>query len=142
LSQLFANPANVSDSRTRADQASVSISSPFEGTATVYNSSGVEIDTFTLTRGTTPATTSNEQLFPAAGQWQPIDLAVPVDWNVPAVCVMNFMDSTIHTADNGDETMIPGVTPDEIRAEIVKDAGGLFRRRDISDTGVETWNIC
>ena len=149
LSQLFANPATVSDSRTRADQASVSISSPFEGTATVYNSSGVEIDTFTLTRGTTPATTSNEQLFPAAGQWQPIDLAVPVDWtggwvqtNVPAVCVMNFMDSTIHTADNGDETMIPGVTPDEIRAEIVKDAGGLFRRRDISDTGVETWNIC
>jgi len=88
-------------------------------------------------------------LFPAAGQWQPIDLAVPVDWtggwvqtNVPAVCVMNFMDSTIHTADNGDETMIPGVTPDEIRAEIVKDANGLFRRRDISATGIETWNIC
>ena len=55
---------------------------------------------------------------------------------------MNFAGSSIWPSDAGDEMLIPGVTPDEIRAEIVKDAGGLFRRRDISATGIETWNIC
>ena len=149
LSQLFANPATISDSRTRADQASISICSPYEGTATVYNSSGVEIDTFTLTRSTTPATTADDQLYPAAGQWQPIDLAAPVDWiggwvqtDVPSMCIMNFMDSTVHTTDNGDETVIPGVTPEEIRAVVIKDASGLYRRRDIDASGIESWNIC
>ena len=54
---------------------------------------------------------------------------------------MNYSGDPLFTG-NYDETTIPGTTPDEIRAEIVKDAGGLYRRRDISATGVETWNIC
>ena len=146
LSQLFPNPATVSD-RERLDQSSVSICSPYEGTATVYGSDGVIITTFEITRAV-PVSSTNDQLFPAAGQWNPFQTGT-TDWtggwvqtNVPSVAVFNFMDNPIHTLDNGDETLIPGVTPDEIKAEIIQDASGIYRRRDIDASGIETWNIC
>lgn len=144
LGQLFANPANIDDD-VRADRSSVTIGSPYEGTATVYSSAGVILDTFTLTRTVTPATTSDDQLYPASGQWQPVNISL-ADWlggwvevNVPSFCVMNL---TGPVGIVGDEMVIPGVTPEEIRAEIITDANGLLRRRDIDASGVETWNIC
>lgn len=147
LAQFFPNPANIDD-QTRADQASISISSPYEGSATIYGSDGIEITTIALTR-TVAVTTAADQLYPAAGQWQPIDevgLANYeggwVETNVPAFCVMNLRGSTSWPSDNGDEIAIPGVTPEEIRAVIRKDANGIFRRRDIDATGLETWTIC
>ena len=147
LAQLFPNPANIDD-QTRADQASISIASPYEGSATIYGSDGIAITTISLTR-TVAVTTAADQLYPAAGQWQPIDeVALPnyeggwVETNVPAICIMNFRGSTTWPSNNGDETVIPGVTPEEIRAVIKKDANGIYRRRDIDAAGVETWNIC
>ena len=82
-------------------------------------------------RGVTPATTPEDQLYPAAGQWKPFDNSIAlwdgwIETNVPCNCIMNFSGDPLYTG-NYDETTIPGTTPDEIRAEIVKDAGGLYR---------------
>ena len=146
-SQLFANPATLNNS-SDGGVSSVTIGSQYEGSGNVYDSTGSLVGTFFITRSVSPATTSGEQIYPAAGQWQPIDDGLNnwtggwVQTNVPSICIMNFSGSSIWPSDAGDEMLIPGVTPDEIKAEIVKDANGLFRRRDISATGIETWNIC
>ena len=146
-SQLFANPATLNNS-SDGGVSSVTIGSQYEGSGSVYDSTGSLVGTFFITRSISPATTPDEQIYPAAGQWQPVDGGLNnwtggwVQTNVPSICIMNFSGSSIWSSDAGDEMLIPGITPDEIRAEIVKDAGGLFRRRDISATGVETWNIC
>jgi len=55
---------------------------------------------------------------------------------------MNLNGGSIWTSDAGDEMLIPGVTPDYLRASIIKDANGLYNRRDIDISGIETWNIC
>ena len=149
LAQLFPNPANIDD-QLRADQASISIASPYEGSAFIYDSTGALLATIALTRAVA-VTTAADQLYPASAQWQPIDQTLPllpnylggwVETNVPAFCVMNFRGGTAFPSDNGDETAIPGTTPEEIRAVIKKDASGIFRRRDIDAGGIETWNVC
>ena len=145
LGQIFPAAQSI-DNDPDGDRSSVNVCSPYEGTATVYLSDGTIVTTFPILRGVTPATSPEDQLYPAAGQWQPIDNSIAlwdgwIETNVPCNCVMNYSGDPLFTG-NYDETTIPGTTPDEIRAEIVKDAGGLYRRRDISATGVETWNIC
>ena len=149
LAQLFANPANI-DNNADAGRSSVTIASPYEGTATIYDTTGTVLTTFAVTRGAAinPASTAADQLFPAAGQFQPVDIAL-ADWlggyvevNVPSICIMNFNGGTTWPSDAGDEMLIPGVTPYSLRASIIKDANGLYRRRDIDASGVETWNIC
>ena len=47
--------------------------------------------------------------------------------------------SSVWTSDGGQEMIIPGTTPEDIRAEIRLDASGIARRRDISAAGVVTW---
>lgn len=148
LSQVFANPSNLNNT-TDAGSASVTIGGPYEGTASVYDSTGTFIDTFQITRGTSPATTSDEQLYPASGQWLPVDSGLTnwlggwVEVNVPCFCVMNFNGiSGTWTSDAGDEMVIPGITPERLRANIITDSNGLLRRRDIDGSGVETWNVC
>jgi len=149
VAQLFANPANI-DNNADAGRSSVTIASQYEGTATIYDTTGTVLTTFAVTRGAaiTPATTVADQLFPAAGQFQPTDIGL-ADWlggyvevNVPSICIMNFNGGSVWTSDAGDEMLIPGVTPDYLRASIIKDANGLYNRRDIDEFGVETWNIC
>ena len=149
VAQLFSNPANM-DNNADAGRSSVTIASQYEGTATIYDTTGTVLTTFAVTRGAaiTPATTVADQLFPAAGQFQPLDIAL-ADWlggyvevNVPSICIMNFNGGSVWTSDAGDEMLIPGVTPDYLSASIITDANGLYRRRDIDASGVETWNIC
>ena len=146
LAQLFPNPANVDD-QLRADQSSVTIGSQYEGTMFVYDSTKTLITSIAITRGTVVATT-DDQLYPAAAQWQPLDSGI-TDWyggfvitNVPAICIMNLRGDSVFTADNGDELIIVGTTPEDIRAEIIVDASGFRRRRDVDALGVETFVIC
>ena len=145
LSQLFCNPSFI-DSNTNYAQAGVSISSPYEGTATVYDNTGTILDTFTYTR-TNAVTTADDQQYPAAGRWKPSDVSGTSTWdggyietNTPATCIMNFSGDSIWNS-SGEEIFIVGSTPEEIKADIKK-IDGIWRRRDISNTGVVTWNIC
>lgn len=147
LAQSFPNPSFM-DNNADTSISLIAIGSPYAGTATVYDSSGTEIATFTITRTTNPAVTAADQLAPAAGRWQPEDDALAsldggyVETNVPAVCFMNFNGSSVWTGSTGDEMAIAGSTPVEIKAEIKIDASGLARRRDVDGSGVVTWNIC
>lgn len=146
LSQLFPNPATIG-TNSRADRCSVSIGSPYEGTAVVYDDANTILATFTYTRSVSPATTPEEQLYPAAGQWQPLSIGAAwrggyVICNTPAYCVMNFDEDTVFTTDAGEETMILGSTPEDVRAVIRSDASGMLRRRDVDVSGAETWEIC
>ena len=146
LSQVFPNPSTM-DNNADAGRSSITISSMYEGTASVYDSTNTFIASFTITR-TVPVTTAEDQLYPASGQWQPTDSGLTtfvggyVEVNVPSYCVMNFNGSAVWTADAGDEIVITGSTPEELKADIIKDANGIFRRRDIDAAGVETWTIC
>ena len=146
LAQVFPNPSTI-DNNADAGRSSITISSVYEGTASVYDATNTFIASFNITR-TVAVTTAEDQLYPASGQWKPVDSGLTnlvggyVEVNVPAYCVMNFNGSAVWTADAGDEIVITGSTPEEIRAEIIKDSNGIFRRRDIDAAGVETWNIC
>lgn len=147
LAQLFPNPANLNDN-TRGRTSSVTIGSNFEGNFKVFDSSGTLLATIPITRPVTPATTADEQLYPAAGQFQPADIGLAnwlggwVEVNVPSFCVMNFSGSSVWTSDAGDEMAITGVTPAYLRAGLIRDSAGLYRRRDIDAAGVESWNVC
>lgn len=147
LAQLFPNPANVDDNAD-AGRSSVTVGSPYEGLMSVYDSTQTLVTTVSITRAVA-VTTADDQLYPASGQWQPVDSGL-TDWNggyiitnVPCVCIMNFNGSpSPWDSDAGDELNIVGTTPEDVRAEIRKDADGFLRRRDVDASGVETWNVC
>lgn len=145
LSQLFCNPSFI-DTSTSYATAGVAICSPYEGTATVYTSAGVVLDTFTYLRSVA-VTTAGDQGYPASNTWKPSDVDGTTTWDggyiettTPSVCIMNSSgDSTWSSA--GEEMFVIGSTPGELEADIKK-VDGLWRRRDISSTGVVSWNIC
>jgi len=145
LSQLFCNPSFI-DTSTSYATAGVTISSPYDGTATVYTSAGAVLDTFTYLRSVA-VTTADDQQYPAGGRWKPSDVDGTTTWEggyiettTPAVCIMNSSgDSTWGSA--GEEMFIIGSTPDEIEADIKK-VDGLWRRRDIDVLGGVSCNIC
>ena len=150
LAQCFPIPSTIS---TNVDYgvACIAICSPYEGTANIFDSTGTLVTSFNFNRTgvLSPATSVSDQLYPAVARWAPNDETVPTDLtggfvqtNVPVLCVMNFDGSTVWTSDSGNEIIIPGSTPDELRAEIKLDAGGLKRRRDLDNTGVVTWTVC
>lgn len=146
LAQLFSNPSFI-DSSTSYGQSGVAIASPYEGVATVYTSAGVVLDTFTYVRSVA-VTTAADQQFPSGGRWKPSDVSVSTTWDggwistsTPAVCIMNSSGDTTWSS-SGQEFFVLGTTPDEIEADIKKDGNSIWRRRDLSNTGVVTWNIC
>ena len=146
MAQTFCNPSFV-DSTASYGQCGISISSQYEGTATVYDNTGAVLDTFAYSR-TNAVTTSDDQLYPAAGRWRPEEVSAVTTWDggyiettTPAVCIMNFSGDSVWGS-AGEEIFIVGSTPEEIKADIKKDGNGLWRRRDISNTGVVTWNVC
>jgi len=147
LAQMF---PIVSTIGTAADlgRASITLAGPYEGSATVFSDAGVALGTFSLTRGTSPPVNTSDQIFPAAGQFSPgtaLGASISsgyVEVNVPCVCICNFDASTIYQSDAGDEIIIPGSTPEEIRAVIQKDPDGFLRRRSIDTSGNETWVLC
>lgn len=132
-------------------QAGINIASPYEGEARVYDSTGALVFTFPYVRGTSPPVTPDDQQYPAAGQSNPGSDGYAeltggwIETTSPAVCVINFIGTAtgnFGVSDNGDETVIPGTSPEELKAQIRKDPDGFLRRRDIDVSGVETWNIC
>lgn len=147
LAQLFPILSNIGGG-TDFGRNSISLASPYEGTARVYDEGKVLLDTFTLTRGTSPPTTPEEQKFPASGQWNPeVSLGIDVssgyvEVDVPCVCIMNFNASSVFTSDAGDEMAVAGTSPDEIKCQIRKDPDGFLRRRSIDIAGAETWVLC
>lgn len=145
MAQLFCNPSFI-DTTTSYGQTGVAIASPYEGTATVYTSAGVVLDTFTYVRSVA-VTTAADQQFPAGGRWRPIDVDGTTTWDggwistsTPAVCIMNSSGDTTWSS-AGQEIMIVGSTPEEIKADIKK-VDGIWRCRTIDVSGGVTWNIC
>jgi hypothetical protein len=147
LAQLFPILSNIGGS-TQGRSASITLASPYEGTARVYDTSHILLDTFTITRGTSPPATPDDQQYPASGQWIPqtsIGASVSdgyVECDVPCVCICNFDGSSVFTRDAGDEMAVPGTTPEDIRAQIRKDPDMFLRRRTIDNAGNETWVLC
>lgn len=146
MAQLFANPSFI-DSSTSYGQAGVAISSPYEGTATVYTSAGVVLDTFTYLRSVA-VTTAEDQQYPAGGRWKPSDVSVSTTWEggfiettTPAVCIMNSSGDTTWTS-SGEEFFVVGSTPEEIQADIKKDGNGIWGRRTLDVLGGVSWVIC
>lgn len=146
MAQLFCNPSFIGSDVSYA-VSGVAIASIFEGTATVFTSAGVVLDTFTYSRGNA-TTTAADQQFPAAGRWKPSDVSGTTTWdggyietNTPAVCIMNSSGDTTWSS-SGEEMFIVGSTPDTLRADIKEDADGLQRRRDIATDGTVAWNVC
>lgn len=146
LAQLFPNPSFL-DSSISYGQAGVAIASPYEGTATVYTSAGVVLDTFTYVRSVA-VTTAEDQQYPAAGRWKPSDVSVSTTWDggfitltTPGVCIMNSSGDATWSS-SGEEFFVIGSTPEEIASDIKKDGNGIWRRRDVSNTGTVTWNVC
>ncbi len=150
LAQCFPIPSTIG---TDADYgvACIAAVSKYLGSADVYDNTGTLVTTFTLTRAgaLTPPATVDDQLFPASGRWKPSDEGVPADLvggyvvtTVPAMCIANLSGDAVWTSGAGDEIALSGSTPEDIRAEIRIDAGGLARRRDIDNTGAVTWTLC
>ena len=146
LAQFFPIISTIGGS-TDFGRSSISLASPYEGSARIHDESGTLLGAFSLTRGTSPPATPDDQNFPSAGQFNPqISLGTSltsgyVECDVPCVCVMNF-NGSVTFLDAGDEVCIPGTTPDDIKAVIVKDPGGFLRRRTIDNLGNETWVLC
>lgn len=148
LAQVFANPSTLNNS-TSASISSITVASPYEGTATVYDSSAVLVTEFPITRGVSVSvTTSADQVYPAAGQWLPSDSGLStlsggyVETTVPAICIVNLAGSAIWSSNGGDELLIPGVSPAEIKADIVKDENNIHRLRVVDGNGDESWVVC
>lgn len=146
LAQLFPIVSAIGGN-TSFHRSSISLASPYEGTCNVYSEAKEVIGTFTLTRGTSPPGSPDDQLYPAAGQWNPqVSLGTTIqsgyiEVNVPCVCICNFEGSS-KFSDQGDEMVVPGSTPEDIRAQIRKDPDGFLRRRDIDAAGLESWVLC
>ena len=147
LAQSFPNPGYI-DNDTSYGVACIAIGSPYEGSASVYDSSDNLVDSFTYTR-TNSATSADDQLYPAAGRWKPSDVSSStlldggyVITTTPAVCVMTFNGSGVWTDDAGHEMMIAGTTPSSIKADICRDESGLLRLRGLDGNGNVTWTVC
>ncbi len=148
LAQMFPIYSTIELS-TNYSIAGINIASPYEGSARIYDSSGTMVFTFDYTRGTSPPVSPGDQDYPAAGQSNPGNdgyAALTGGWvetTTPAVCIINYNGAVgFGATDNGDETLIPGTSPEEFKAQIRKDPDGFLRRRDIDASGNETWEIC
>lgn len=146
LSQTFAHPSYI-DNGTTLSESGIAVASPYEGTATVYSSAGVVVDTFNYVRSL-PVTTADDQNYPAAAAWKPSDVSAATDldggWvetSTPAMAIFNTNGSSTWGS-GGKEYVVLGTTPDEIKADIKRDGNGIWRRRDIDNAGGVTWAVC
>ena len=146
LAQVFSHPSFISSSTSYA-QAGIAVASLYEGTATVYSSTGVVVDTFDYVRSVA-VTTAADQVYPAAGRWKPSDVSTVtvldggwVETSTPAMAIFNT-NGSFRWGNSGKEYMVIGTTPDEIRADIKRDGNGISRRRDIDNSGAVTWAVC
>ncbi len=170
MSQVVAQPFLVQDNGDGGNSG-VAIASPYEGTALIYewNSSTSQLDlayTVPLTRNGVTVSAQSDQFHPASGGVMNDSVngvvtlvgslnpgIVVADVPITVVSQAGLVDTaTTFRSQNGttatnlahedDETLMLGITPSAIAAEIREDADGILRRRTIDNTGAETWVVC
>jgi len=169
MSQVIAQPMFIADNGDGGNSG-VAIASPYVGTAYVYsyNDSTDELDleyTVPLNRNGVTVTTQDDQNHPSAGlvanesvtgtvtlvgQLDPgiIIADVPItvviqSGIVDTTTTLRSQNGTTTTniAHEDDETLMLGITPENIAAEIREDSDGVLRKRTIDNTGTETWEV-
>lgn len=132
----------------------IAIASPHSGTAHIYRQDGTLYATVPITRSS-GVTVPDDQLIPCAALLSAdageatVTMTTNftggyVEADVPIYVVQNSSDnltllSGIDTF--GDEVAWPGITPEELRAELRRDAVGMLRRRTIDAAGVVSWTL-
>tara|TARA_R110000851_G_scaffold8263_1_gene31852 strand:- start:619 stop:2724 length:2106 start_codon:yes stop_codon:yes gene_type:complete len=166
MSQVVAQPLFISDSGDGGN-SSVSISSPYVGTAKVYswNDSTKTIDleyTVPLTRNGVTVTNKEDQKHPAAGQVAnegsasnqlvgelkpgvviadvPITVVVQGDTRLLRTIRSQNGATTDSILEEDDETLSLGWTPASLKAEITEGADGILYRRVIN-AGASSWVV-
>lgn len=167
MSQVVAQPLAIADTGDGGNSG-VAISSPYAGTAKIYawNDSTSQLDlayTVPLTR-TPTVVSAADQKHPTAGLVanETVDGAVllvgqlnpgVIIADVPITVVVQNGSATLTPtirSQNGttttgivsqdDETLTLGITPSQLKAEIIEGADGLLYRRSVT-AGVETWVV-
>jgi hypothetical protein len=126
---------------------------PYEGTIRVYNSDGSIYNTVQMTRAVT-VRSEYDQLSPAAVSFATQSSVLGIfsggyaESDVPFVCIHNpnneFDFATLPADEvrmHGEETVLIGTTPENIRVEVRKDGKGILRRRAVADDGTDTWIV-
>ncbi|MEM9700238.1 MAG: hypothetical protein AAF943_15775 [Pseudomonadota bacterium] len=166
MSQVVAQPFFVQDNGDGGNSG-VAIASPYEGTAKVYsyNTGTGALDlqyTVPLTRSGVTVTSKEDQKHPAAGlvaneatavalvgQLDPgvviADVPITVVSQAGVVDTATTLRSqngttTTNIAHEDDETLMLGITPASLKAEIVEGADGIIYRREVTG-GTETWVV-
>jgi hypothetical protein len=166
--QIIAQPFHIQDGGN-GDQTSVTIFSPYVGTAKVYewNDTTSVLDlayTVPLNRQGVTVAAQEDQFHPTAGQVSnepdtgvvtlvgqlnpgvvvaDVPIAVISQSNSPLTDTVRSQNGTTTTTiiNDDDETLMFGITPASIAAEIREDADGILRKRTIDNTGTETWVV-
>lgn len=169
MSQVVAQPLTIQDSGD-GSASGVAIASPYAGEAKVYswNTATDTLDleyTVPLIRNGVTVVTQDDQNHPAAGlvsnntgvgvvtqvgQLNPgvviadVPITVVVQNNsatlVPSIRSQNGTTTT-GIISQQDETLSLGITPANLKAEIIEAADGLLYRRSVTG-GTETWVLC
>lgn len=169
MTQIVAQPFFIKDIGDGGN-SSISIASPYEGTAKVYawnDTTGVADLAYTvpLTRGSSvTVTTTDDQYIPASGQvanetnasnqltgdlgagYIISDVPITVvaqngeQTHAPTTRSQNGTTDTWIVSDD-DETLVLGYTPNSIKAEIVTDTNGFVRKRVIDALGVVSYPL-
>ena len=168
MSQVVAQPLFVADGGN-GDQSSVTISSPYVGTARVWewNDATQQVDLayiVPLNRQGVTVTTPEDQFHPTAGQVSNEPDAgvvtlvgglkpglVTADVPIMVIVQSNSISNATVRSQNGtttvgarhddDETLMFGITPDRIAFEGREDANGILRKRVLDAVGGESWEV-
>lgn len=168
MTQVVAQPLFIIDDGDGGN-SSIAIASPYEGTAKIYewdDNIGTLVLAYTLplTRENVTVTSKEDQLHPSAGIIANEESSVaPLVGNLRAgviiadvpitvvvqsgsqthVPVLRSQNGTTTTSiiNDDDETLMLGVTPTAIAAEIREGGDGILYRRVIGAGGVDTWVV-
>ncbi|MEL6170490.1 MAG: hypothetical protein AAFR02_00555 [Pseudomonadota bacterium] len=169
MSQVIAQPFIVQDNGDGGNSG-IAIASPFEGTARIYEynsvTGGLDLAyTVPLTRNGVTIGNQDDQNHPSAGMVanETVNGAVELvgsinpgliiaDVPITVVAQAGTVDTTTtfrsqngttatNPAHEDDETLLLGITPSSIAAEVREDASGILRRRVIDALGAETWTL-
>lgn len=169
MSQVIAQPMFIADNGDGGNSG-VAIASPYVGTAKVYSyntgTGALDLEyTVPLNRNGVTVAAPEDQFHPSAGMVAnetvngavllvgQLDPGVIIaDVPVTVVIQSGVIDATstlrsqggtttTNIAHEDDETLMLGVTPDAIKAELTEDADGILRLRKVSNTGTETWVV-
>ena len=130
----------------------IAVASPYQGTARIIAADGSLAATLPL--GRAAAATSQATPCDALAAYNDATATATltafsgghVEADVPIYVVQNSTDDGTAVAGGikggAKETAMPGVTPEEVRAEIRRDEGGTLRRRALAADGAVSWPEC